>query len=45
MTTTQLALIVGVIYIAPHIPKPVALAFGLIFLGCAAVIRLTGGEA
>lgn len=45
MTEIQLALIIGITYIAPHTPKPVALAFGLIFLGCAVVIRLTGGAA
>ena len=45
MTDTQLALILGVIYIAPHIPKPLALAFGIMFLGCAVVIRLIGGAA
>ena len=45
MTTNQLELIIGITYIAPHTPKPVALALGLIFLGGAAVTRLIGGEA
>lgn len=40
MTTTQLALLMGIIYIAPHVRRDTGLFIGLIFLIIAVIKQL-----
>lgn len=42
MTTTQFLLIIGTIYIAPHIPYKISLSFGCILLIVATLLNLIG---
>lgn len=42
MTPTQFLLLIGTIYIAPHIPQRVALWFGTIFLVLTILLNLIG---
>jgi hypothetical protein len=42
MTTIQFLLLIGTIYVAPHIPRNVAICLGAIFLICAALAGLKG---
>ena len=40
MTQTQLLILAGVIYIAPHVPGPIAIGLGCLFLMVASLIGL-----
>jgi hypothetical protein len=42
MTTTQFLLLIGTIYIAPHIPQRVALYFGAFIMVVAILLNLKG---